>query len=286
MRGARFSFSALAPGTHTFSVFATDTAGNADPTPATRTWTVVLDPVADVLASKGSAVPGAGVDPRIAAGAVFTSFGVPAINDAGDVAFLGRWSAPKTAAAAAQSGTGLFAGDPAALVVKVGDVATGSATFAAFKDPVLNADGAIAFSATLKGAGITSANSTALFTNAFAGGVLTLVAQKGDTSPSTDGATLLSFPSLSLQGAEVLYVAALSGGTPAVTGANNLGAYAARAGATTRVVREGAPFGTTTVRSFRLLGAVAGLARAEPRAPRRECGLPSAAGQWHAGAGR
>jgi hypothetical protein len=34
------ALSALAPGQHTFSVAATDLAGNSDPTPATRTWTV------------------------------------------------------------------------------------------------------------------------------------------------------------------------------------------------------------------------------------------------------
>jgi len=33
-------FSGLGVGTHTFKVWATDGAGNADPTPATRTWTV------------------------------------------------------------------------------------------------------------------------------------------------------------------------------------------------------------------------------------------------------
>ena len=34
------SYSGLAPGSHTFSVRATDAAGNVDPTPATSTWTI------------------------------------------------------------------------------------------------------------------------------------------------------------------------------------------------------------------------------------------------------
>jgi hypothetical protein len=34
------TYSGLADGSHTFSVTATDTAGNADPTPATRSWTI------------------------------------------------------------------------------------------------------------------------------------------------------------------------------------------------------------------------------------------------------
>ena len=34
------AYTGLAPGSHTFEVRATDPAGNVDPTPATRTWTV------------------------------------------------------------------------------------------------------------------------------------------------------------------------------------------------------------------------------------------------------
>jgi len=39
------TFNGLAEGVHTFSVFATDTTGNADATPATRTWTVGIEPL-------------------------------------------------------------------------------------------------------------------------------------------------------------------------------------------------------------------------------------------------
>ncbi len=144
------------------------------------------------------------------------------------------------------------------LVVKVGDDAIPGVTFTALKDPVLNADGAVAFSATLKGVGIKAASKTAIFTNAFPGGALTLVAQTGDVADTADGARLNSFASLSLQGAEVLYVAKLNGGHPVVTGANNLAAYSVTAAGTTQVVRTGQDFATTKVKTFSLLGVSAG----------------------------
>jgi hypothetical protein len=46
------SLDGLGAGTHRFSVFATDRAGNADPTPAVRTFTVPMDDVA-LTATKG-----------------------------------------------------------------------------------------------------------------------------------------------------------------------------------------------------------------------------------------
>jgi hypothetical protein len=45
------SYSALADGRHTFSVRATDVAGNVDPTPASATWTIVTPPANDAFAS-------------------------------------------------------------------------------------------------------------------------------------------------------------------------------------------------------------------------------------------
>ncbi len=53
------AFSGLAVGTHTFAVEATDAAGNADPTPATGTWTISLAPPNDMFAG-AEAVTGSG----------------------------------------------------------------------------------------------------------------------------------------------------------------------------------------------------------------------------------
>ena len=45
------AYAGLAAGTHTFAVRATDGAGNTDPSPATRTWTVSLAPANDLFAN-------------------------------------------------------------------------------------------------------------------------------------------------------------------------------------------------------------------------------------------
>ena len=76
-------------GETTVTITALDAAGHS----GTGTFTVTVtpaDPVSTEIAGKGSAVPGAGVlDSGIQAGALWTTFGVPSVNEAGQVAFLG-----------------------------------------------------------------------------------------------------------------------------------------------------------------------------------------------------
>ena len=50
------AYSGLAPGLHTFEVRATDAAGNVDPTPASRTWTISPLPYAETLAATSGLV--------------------------------------------------------------------------------------------------------------------------------------------------------------------------------------------------------------------------------------
>lgn len=66
---ASHSLSGLSPGTYVFEAVATDPVGNADPTPARRTFTVLaLPPPApggDAGAGRGPGTPQASLDPRI-----------------------------------------------------------------------------------------------------------------------------------------------------------------------------------------------------------------------------
>jgi|GEM_PF-6469710 len=212
-------------------------------------------PSSTVLAAKNGSVPGAGIPgSQVAAGATFVSVGLPSINDAGQIAFLGKWKAkPSTG-----SGGGLFAGNPAALVLKLGAPVPSipGATFQAFRDPVINAQGQIAVIATIKDGGATKADDTVIITNAIDGS-FAVVAREGITAVS-DGATIKTFGNLSLQGGEVLFTAKLQGGTPVVTAANDDIALAADSRGLRTIVREAQPYEATTVRSFRLLGPVAG----------------------------
>jgi hypothetical protein len=90
------AYSDLAAGTHTFSVAATDSAGNTDATPASRTWTVSLAPPNDMFAGAQSVAGSSGT---------VTGTNVDATKEAGEPNHAGvpggrsiwyRWRAPAT----------------------------------------------------------------------------------------------------------------------------------------------------------------------------------------------
>ena len=236
-----------------FSTFAAPTAGgHAGADGAVRLYSGG----STVLFTKGDAVPGAGVHPSIPAGATFSGFGVPSINESGTVAFLGKWTST------AGNGTGIFANG--ALVTKVGDevVPVSGVKIKSMKDPVLDDMGYVAFPAALIGTGISGTNDSAIISNA-PGGVLAIVAQEGTQAADAPvGALWKSFASTAAPGGGggVLILGFMAQGAGGITAANDNGLWSADgAGALHLMLQEGTTaIGAKTVKSFAVLKALSG----------------------------
>jgi hypothetical protein len=136
------------------------------------------------LAASGGPVPGAGEDPRIPAGAVFTTFGLPAVDDARGVAFLAQWKS------GAVKGAGIFAGAPVKLIAAAGDDAPGvsGAIFKSFQDPLLAPGGGLAFYATLQGDGVLASSDHGVWMTTGTG--LALVLREGTSHKTLSGLSL------------------------------------------------------------------------------------------------
>ena len=226
---------------------------------------VPVDPEHTALAAKGGAVPGAGSDVRIQAGAVWTGFGVPAVNRDGQVAFLGKWSAPKTTTLPAQLGVGIFL--DGVLLVKAGDVlpGTGGAILKSFKNPVLAGNADVAVLVTLGGSGVTALNDAALVK--LSGGVASLELREGAELPATGGLTWKTFTTVAIASesdslvtpSRIGVVGKLLQGVGGVTVNNDgIGLLTETGGALVPVVREGDAFFGHTVKRFVWLDSLAG----------------------------
>lgn len=173
---------------------------------------------------QGAPVPNDSLDPRIPENATWRSFGPPAINESGELAYMGRWRSPSG------PGTGIFV--DSALVVKVGDAVPGmeGATFRVLRDPVIDPSGRLAFLASIAGVGVSSANDSVVIGNG-PNGTLQLLAREGEAAPGASGAIYKSFGSVSVKGDEeaggIIFTATLKQGTgePSTTLANDMGAW-------------------------------------------------------------
>ena len=136
-------------------------------------------------------------------GATFTSFGVPAINKEGKVAFLGRFTS------AGGAGAAIIA--DAKLVMKVGDLVSATASVKTLLDPVIDDMGNTAFLATLTGAGIDAGNATAVISNV--DGFLRIVAQHGAPLTVASGPIPVwkSFTSVAVVSRRALIVGSIAG---------------------------------------------------------------------------
>ncbi len=265
-------------GVQTAKVRARDAAGNFAEA-FTSFDTTPPDPVLTTIFSKASAVPGAGVDPRIPAGAVWTTFGVPAINDDGDVALVGSWSGSGTGSAV--FGTSPTTGELEIIIKRTlpapgagtGTMPTG-AVMSAFKDPLLAEDGAVVVIATLGNAagqtGITTANNMAIFLDADGAGLgaAVLVAHKGAVASGVAGSQWKAFTSVALGERALAFtgtmVTGLLGapGPGGVTSATDTGLWIYdRAGSTMMLaLREGSALLGSTVKTIAAFVARAGSA--------------------------
>lgn len=127
-----------------------------------------------LVAREGSVAPGGGTVGHV---------GQPTINNNGEIAFrsssLGIWSE---------------GGGPLHLVAGTGSTApgTGDKRFSAFNGPMLlNGAGKVAFTASLTGSGVTSANNSGVWSEL--GGYLSLVAREGSDAPGIPGSVLDDF---------------------------------------------------------------------------------------------
>lgn len=218
-------------GTTQFSYRIQDSAGGQ----SVGTLSLLVEeehPIVTVLGAKGTPVPGAG-EPgssleALPSGSTWAGFGVPSINADGQVAFLGKVKQAQPGSLSA-----IFAGDPQtpALIVKQGDAAPGlpeGATFHIFKDPLFNAEGAVAFLATAKKGGKNSASLEGIWSNAFSiDGKLQLVAYKGAQPPGVPtGARWKKFVSVAFTGREVVAVARMATGPGKVKSSDDMGVWA------------------------------------------------------------
>jgi len=204
-------------------------------------------------------------------GATFTSFGPPAMNSDGRVAFLARASGPGLSGANSQ---GIWADDASGalqLVIRGSDPAPGTngAVFSMLSDPVYNLNEAVAFVGSLRTnvGDVTRANCVGVWSNDQ--GVLKLIARKGDPAPGCSGAVFDSFLQIALpdQGGVVMQ-AALKVDSSVVTSTNRQGIWAVDStGALKLILRQGDlhPATGKVVASFAFLqphGVTAGQTRA------------------------
>ncbi len=210
----------LTAGTTHVVLTATDPAGNQATTdfylevrPAFPVNTVALS-----AGPNGDAPTGTGATGGPPADAKLTSFGTPAIDGAGNLAYLAQWTSPT-----AGKGKGLFTSTRC--LAKIGDAVPNlaNAKFKTFTDPVIDA-GEVACLATFTSVPKASASAVVSFAS---DGTFSIVAQSGQMATS-DNATFKTFKEVAVLDGYIGFLAQLNSGTgttPKTTGANATGLW-------------------------------------------------------------
>lgn len=181
-------------------------------------------------------------------GAVWNTFGHPAINDPDDLAFLAGLHSGDGGITSADN-TGIFKRSSAGVVsvaAQRGQSAPGTdGAYYTFGDPTFNNAGHVAFIGKAKGGTVTSANDTCLWADG--GGTMHLVAREGMLAPGTSAGEIFgTFLALEQTGSDrVAFFAKLEKGIGGVVSGNDSGIWAeAGDGSLVLVAREGDPIAT------------------------------------------
>ncbi len=170
----------------------------------------------------GDDAPGAGITPGLPGDAKLASFGPPAIDEDGTIAFLAKWT---SATGPLKKGAGIFVKAPTTstcVATLGGDPPLSGASYKSFLDPVIS-HGKVAFIATLTG--VPKGQESVILSDAPTG-ALAVVAQSG-TDAKVGGPTFKKFTSVQVFGNIVGFLAQVAGGTGAnkVTAATDLGVW-------------------------------------------------------------
>jgi len=203
-------------------------------------------------------------------GTKFSTFGIPAINIQGHIAFWASLTSILPSSGLTKTNhVGIWAdvgSTQNVLAARSGDVAQGTrgAVFANFSDPVYNNNDKIAFYATLlPGTGdATKANASGIWSNS-TDGFLTLVARQGQQAPGcSPGITFLNFQSLALpdQGGVVFFATLQSTSYLfSITSANNQGIWAVDTGGNLQLIARKGDYHPLTNKPISALYFLSGL---------------------------
>ncbi len=205
------------------------------------------NPVTTSQLASGAAAPGAGTN-GLPADAVIASFGTPATDDDGDIAFLAKWT---SVTGPVKKGSGLFLNSTCLAIVGGDASAVGGAgaTWKSFTDPVLDNAGRVVSIATLAGVAKTAAS---IVVATDTGGPLAKIVQSGDAATG-DGAQFKSFKAVAYVGGNLAILTQLAAGTgttPKTSAANDLGVWFQHPGGGFLPIREGATVGGKTIKTL------------------------------------
>ncbi len=181
-----------------------------------------------LVAREGNGAPGTNT--------VFSNFGTPTLNDAGQSSFQGQLDGPGVDDSN-EHGFWLEESGSLTLVAREGSAAPGtSAVFSRLLGAsTLNNAGQMTFRGQLSGPGVNSSNNTGIWSKR--SGSLALVARTGSIAPGT-GANYSFFHNPILNDAgQIAFIGGLTG--PGVSGSNGIGIWSKGSGSLALEVREG-----------------------------------------------